>query len=166
MSRLDTFIERLLAQKACIGLARRHIATLDGPILELGLGNGRTYDHLREQFPERIIYVVERQPGPHPDCMPPDHLLVVADLEDALPRASSWLPGPAAFVHSDIGTADAARNARLAAWLAGVLPPLMVEGALAASDQALRDDRLETVALPEGVSPGRYHLYRRRGRSR
>ncbi|MGH6887075.1 MAG: class I SAM-dependent methyltransferase, partial [Geminicoccales bacterium] len=48
MSRLDSFIRRLEAQRACLDLAAARIADLPGPVLELGLGNGRTYDHLRE----------------------------------------------------------------------------------------------------------------------
>lgn len=163
MSRLDTFIGRLLAQKACIGLARDLIETVDGPILELGLGNGRTYDHLREVFPDRSIYVVERRPEPHPACMPPPDRLITAELRDALPRFDEWLPQPAVFVHSDIGTADPDRNARLAAWLASALPPMLAESAVVASDQALPDARLKPIPLPQGVAAGRYHLYRNRG---
>lgn len=166
MSRLDTFIGRLLAQKACIGLARSLIGPIDGPVLELGLGNGRTYDHLRELFPERSIFVVERQPGPHPACMPPADRLIVAELRDALPDADRWLPAPAAFAHSDIGTADPERNARLAAWLAGALPPLLADGAVVASDQALDDRRLAAMKLPDDVPGGRYHLYRHHGSPR
>ena len=51
MSRLDSFIRRLEAQRACLALAAGRIGGLPGPVLELGLGNGRTYDHLRELLP-------------------------------------------------------------------------------------------------------------------
>src|SRR6202022_2543720 len=47
VSRLDSFIRRLKAQRACLDLAAGLVRGLDGEILELGLGNGRTYDHLR-----------------------------------------------------------------------------------------------------------------------
>ena len=50
MSRLDSFIRRLEAQRACLDRAAALIAGIDGAVLELGLGNGRTYDHLRELF--------------------------------------------------------------------------------------------------------------------
>jgi hypothetical protein len=53
MSRLDSFIRRLEAQRACLGYAAAQIRAIAGPVLELGLGNGRTYDHLRELLPER-----------------------------------------------------------------------------------------------------------------
>lgn len=161
MSRLDTFIQRLEAQRACLGLASGLVAALPGPVLELGLGNGRTYDHLRSLFPDREIFVFERQPAAHPACMPDPGHLIVGDLRETLPGALRLLPGPAALVHSDIGTADAERNARLAAWLAGVLPPLLVPGGVVASDQRLDDPALEPLPLPAGLAPGRYFLYSR-----
>ena len=55
MSRLDSFIRRLEAQRACLNRAAELIRDIDGFVLELGLGNGRTYDHLRELFPDRDI---------------------------------------------------------------------------------------------------------------
>ena len=55
MSRLDSFIRRLVAQRACLDHAAQLIGGLDGAVLELGLGNGRTYDHLRSLFPGREI---------------------------------------------------------------------------------------------------------------
>ena len=161
MSRLDTFIQRLEAQRACLGLASGLVAAIPGPVLELGLGNGRTYDHLRSLFPEREVFVFERQPAPHPACMPVPGHLIVGDLRETLPGAMRLLPGPAALVHSDIGTADAERNARVAAWLAGALPPLLRAGGIVASDQRLDDPRLEPLPLPTGLSVGRYFLYSR-----
>ena len=161
MSRLDTFIQRLEAQRACLGLASGLVAAIPGPVLELGLGNGRTYDHLRSLFPEREVFVFERQPAPHPACMPDPGHLIVGDLRETLPGAMRLLPGPAALAHSDIGTADAGRNARLAAWLAGALPPLLHVGGIVASDQRLDDPRLEPLPLPTGLSVGRYFLYSR-----
>ena len=56
MSRLERFILRLKAQRNCLDAAAALLAGLDGPILELGLGSGRTYDHLRDRFPDREIF--------------------------------------------------------------------------------------------------------------
>ena len=167
MSRLDAFVARLLAQRACIGRARELVAAVSGPVLELGLGNGRTFDHLREVFPHRDIFVFERQPAPHPDCMPAPDRLIVGELRETLPAAfERGLTAPAAFVHSDVGTADAERNAQLAGWLAGVLPRVTAPQAVVASDQRLADAELLPLPLPDGVEEGRYWFYRRRaGRS-
>ncbi len=70
MSRLDSFIRRALAQRDCLGDAARLIDGLPGPVIELGLGNGRTYGHLRTLLPAREIFVFDRQVMAHPDCVP------------------------------------------------------------------------------------------------
>ena len=59
MSRLDSFIARMQAQRDCLNFLKPAVDRLAGPILEVGLGNGRTYDHLRELFPGRDIHVGE-----------------------------------------------------------------------------------------------------------
>src|SRR5690606_39857021 len=92
MSRLDSFIRRLEAQRACLGLAAAMIHALPGPVLELGLGNGRTYDHLRELLPEREIFVFEREVNAHPDCIPDAAHLILGDVRATLPQAYGWLP--------------------------------------------------------------------------
>ena len=61
MSRLDSFIRRVSAQRDCLNAAADLIRDVPGPVLEFGLGNGRTYDHLRSLLPERTIFVFERQ---------------------------------------------------------------------------------------------------------
>ena len=53
MSRLDSFIRRLAGAARRLELAVGLIGDLPGPVLELGLGNGRTYDHLRENITDR-----------------------------------------------------------------------------------------------------------------
>jgi hypothetical protein len=161
LSRLDSFIRRLEAQRVCLDHAARLVAGLPGPVLELGLGNGRTYDHLRGRLPEREIFVFERRPDAHPDCMPdPDHL-IVGELETTLPGAQRRLAGMAALAHSDIGSGDVRRNAAVAARLSILLPPLLRQEAIVVSDQPLESDKLDPQSLPSGVPVGRYFLYRR-----
>jgi hypothetical protein len=160
MSRLDSFIRRLEARRACLGFAAAQVAGLPGPVLELGLGNGRTFDHLRELLPEREIFVLEREVNAHPDCIPDAAHLILGDVRTTLPRAHRRLPGLAALVHSDVGTGDAAGNAALATWLAGALPPLLADGAWVVADQALDVPALTPQAPPPGIASGRYFLYR------
>jgi hypothetical protein len=160
LSRLDSFIRRLEAQRACLDTAMRLSGPLPGIALELGLGNGRTYDHLRLGMPDREIFVFERRPDAHPDCTPDERHLVVGPLEETLVTARERLPLPAVLVHSDIGTGDDTRNARVAAVIARLLPPLLAPSAIVASDQALAGEGLISLALPAGVAQGRYHLYR------
>ena len=76
-----------------------------------------------------------------------------------LPAARWRLPTPAALAHSDIGTGDAARNAELAAWLAGALPALLAPGAWVIADQPLHTPMLVPLPPPERVARERYFLY-------
>jgi hypothetical protein len=161
VSRLDSFIRRLEAQRACLGRAAELIAGIDGMVLELGLGNGRTYDHLRELFPSRDIYVCERQVAAHPDCIPPPDRLLLGDLRQTLPAARGWMAGRVALAHLDVGTGDAAGNKALAAELLPLVVPLLRAGGIIASDPAMDCPDLAPLPLPDGVAQGRYHLYRR-----
>ena len=157
VSRLDRFIRRMQSQRACLDAARKLVRNLKGPVFEFGLGNGRTYDHLRLLFPDREIFVFERQPAAHPRFTPDAHHLIIGDLADTLPRAADGMPGGAALVHSDIGSADPERDQRLSAWLTGVLPPLVCARGVVASDRELAS----AVLLPLPAQPGDYFFYRR-----
>lgn len=161
MSRLDSFIRRLEAQRACLDRAAALVRDLDGIVLELGLGNGRTYDHLRELFPDRDIYVCERQVAAHPDCVPPADRLLLGDLRETLPAARSWLQGKVALAHLDVGTGDAAENSALAAELLPLVVPLLCVGGIVVSDPVMECPELRSLPLPSSVAPGRYHIYRR-----
>jgi S-adenosyl-L-methionine methyltransferase len=159
VSRLDSFIRRLEAQRACLDLAVARIADLPGPVLELGLGNGRTYDHLRELLPAREIFVFEREVRAHPVDRPDPHHLLLGDFRDTLPGAGHRLPGRAALAHADIGSGDREATAELAKWLSGALPDLLADGAWLASDQPLQHPSLVPQPLPKGVTSNRYFLY-------
>jgi hypothetical protein len=160
MSRLDSFIRRLEAQRACLDLAAGAIAGIPGPVLELGLGNGRTYDHLRELLPDREIFVFERQVAAHPACIPDATHLFEGEIRETLTRARLKLPAEAALAHSDMGTGDAARNAELAAWIAETLPALLAADAIVVADQQLENAVLQPCPLPAGIAPERYFIYR------
>jgi len=161
VSRLDSFIRRLEAQRACLDRAAELIGGIDGIVLELGLGNGRTYDHLRELFPDRDIYVCERQVAAHPDCVPPADRLLLGDLRETLPAARGRFAGQVALAHLDVGAGDAAANKALAAELLPLVVPLMCAGGVIASDPVMDCPELAPLPLPESVAEGRYHLYRR-----
>ena len=162
MSRLDSFIRRLEAQRACLDRAAELIRGLDGFVLELGLGNGRTYDHLRSLFPDRAIYVCERQVAAHPDCVPPPEMLILGDMRETLAAARGWLGGRVALAHFDAGTGDASANHGLAMQLTPRIVPLLCAGAVLAADPAIDCPDQAPLPMPPGIAPGRYHLYRRR----
>jgi S-adenosyl-L-methionine methyltransferase len=160
VSRLDSFIRRLEAQRACLELAANLVRGLAGEVLELGLGNGRTYDHLRELFSDRKVYVCERTVAAHPDCVPPSELLLLGDMRETLP-AASHLAGCVALAHFDAATGEVAASKALAEELAPLIMPLLRLGAVLVSEPAIVMDGLSPLALPKDVEPGRYNLYRR-----
>ncbi len=161
MSRLEINIRRLKAQRACLNRAAEDIRNLPGPVFELGLGNGRTYDHLREILPEREIFVFEREVAAHPDCIPDAVHLFEGDFKETLPRAAARFAGQVALVHADVGSANPERDARLAAFIAEYLPRVLRPGGLVAADRDVGFAQARPVALPDGVESGVYFLYRR-----
>jgi hypothetical protein len=162
MSRLDSAIRRLLAQKAALEDAARRVAGLDGPVLEFGLGNGRTYDHLRSILPGRRIVVFERAVAAHPDCVPPPEDLYLGDLFVTLPRALADLGHGAALAHLDIGSGDKAASVALVARAAPMIAGLLDHGAVVVSDQPIIGvPGLVPLPLPDGVEDGRIHMLQR-----
>jgi hypothetical protein len=159
MSRLDSFIRRLMAQRKCIDMAAEMTSSLPGPVLELGLGNGRTYDHLRERMPDRDIYVFERTVAAHPDCIPPEDKLFLGDARATLVDARSRLNASAALAHCDIGTGDRAATQALALEISPLLQALLSPGAVVISDQEMTFASVARLRLPDGVSEGRYYIY-------
>ena len=166
MSRLDSFIRRLEAQRACLDLAAGLVKDLEGDVLELGLGNGRTYDHLRELFPDRKIYVCERRLAAHPDCVPPAEYLLLGDMRDTLRSARGPLAGQIALAHLDPGTGDLAESRALVAQLTPLIVPLLRCGAVLVSEPVVASDKLSPLEPPASVAPQRYNIYRRVSRSR
>ncbi len=160
MSRLDSAIRRLQAQRLCLDEAARLVAGRPGHILEIGLGNGRTYDHLRCLLPEREIYCFDRRIAAHPDCVPDDGHMFLGDLAETLPLAAQRLGPAAVLAHADIGSGDRQASLDLASWLAEALPPLLAGGAIVIGDQPLPNAAWTALDLPAAVAQGRYHMYR------
>jgi len=160
MSRLDSFIARMQAQRDCLNFLKPRIDTLPGPILEVGLGNGRTYDHLRDLFPGRDIYVFERKVAAHPDCIPADSHLFLGDARESIREAARRLGAHAALIHTDLGTGDHEANVAMGKWLGPALDTLAGSGGYVLANQPLQVARWRRLPEPPGVPPDRYFLYR------
>ena len=160
MSRLDSFIRRMAAQRDCLVRAADLIDGVPGPVLELGLGNGRTYDHLREALPDREIFVFDRRVAAHPDCIPDDAHMVLGEITETMPGALDRVGAPASLVHSDLGTGDSAANAELAILTAPLIDALMAPGGIVVANHPFDVGRWQELPLPEGIEPGRYFIYR------
>lgn len=158
MSRLDSNIRRLMAQRDGIAWAAEEIRALPGAILEVGLGNGRTYDHIRETLPERDIWVIDRAPSPHPKSKPPDDRLLVMDAEDAFERLKE-MGVSVAFAHYDIGIGVPTLDHPIAERLSPGLAALLAPGAAVMANNPLHG--LERVDGPSTVARDRYYFYRK-----
>lgn len=161
MSRLDSFIRRLEAQRILLNWAAGEIAGRPGLVLELGLGNGRTYDHLRETLPDRPIYAFDRAVNANPRSIPPQEYLVLGDFADTLPAFVRQHPGEAALIHCDAGLGDPEANARQMRMISDLMPPLAAPGALVLSDQKLDHPALRRRPLPATIRADRYFIYSR-----
>ncbi|UUX48004.1 class I SAM-dependent methyltransferase [Nisaea acidiphila] len=159
MSRLDSAIRRLQAQKLSLDWAVAAIGDRSGNAIELGLGNGRTFDHLRSLMPERPFYVFDRQVAAHPDCIPAEDRLFLGDFRETLPAAAERLGRETLLAHLDIGTGEKQASMALAAAIAPLVDALLADGAVVVSDQPVDLPRWKAAALPDGIGPGRIHLY-------
>jgi hypothetical protein len=161
ISRLEKAIGRLATCRACLELAATMIAELPGPVLELGLGNGRTYDHLRQMLPDREIFVFEREIAAHPDCIPDDDHLFLGEIADTLPRAVERFAGQASLLHADVGGFDRAGNAAIAAAIVPFVPRLVRPDGIVVTSVVF--DGLEPFdpgPLPAGTDPRTYFMHR------
>ena len=158
MSRLESMRRRLSAQIDGINWAAAHIADTPGDVLELGLGNGRTYDHLRQEIPNRRIWVIDRVLKPHPSCIPPAENFLQGEAEDMLARLASE-GHKMALAHYDFGYGvkekDVAEGAALSPHIAAVMSP----GGLIVSQQPLTG--FQQISGPDTIDPERYLFYRK-----
>ncbi len=159
MDRLELMIARLVTQRACLGYAARALAGLDGPILEVGLGKGRTYDHLRTLFPGRAIHAFDRDIHAPGDCVPPDGLMHIGDFRETLPRAVGVIGRTAVLAHADIGTSKPDRDVGLATAIAPLLVQLVQSGGLVMTDREMSNPALCGRPLPPDAGDWPYYLY-------
>ncbi|MDQ6438227.1 class I SAM-dependent methyltransferase [Mesorhizobium sp. LHD-90] len=162
LTRLDKLYFRLQAQHECLAWAFGAIDGKPGLVLELGLGHGRTYDHMRRHLPGREIFVFDREVDCIADCRPPPERLIVGEIGKTLAAQADRLARRIILAHADLGTYDRKRDDETASMLATRLPPLLVPGAIVISDLPLDFDDAEPLPLPDGAQEGRYFLYRRR----
>lgn len=158
MSRLDSFILRMTAQREILNHLSGKLNELDGPVLELGLGNGRTFDHLRECFPDRRIIVFDRAVGSHKTSTPDAGNMVVGEIRET---AQKYIGVNAALAHVDIGTGYNDKDAITLTWLPQLMAALVAPHGFAVSGLELQHPQLEPLPLPPTVENGRYFLYRR-----
>ena len=150
----------MLAQRDCLDFAARKIDAMAGPVLELGLGNGRTYDHIKQIMPDRDIYVFDRNVKPFASCRPPKNKIFMGDVTTTLIQAARLLGKTAVLAHYDVATTNEEESRKLAAQVSPLLHKLMLPDALVVSSVVMPFRQWSVVSLPASVKTGRYFIYK------
>ncbi|MEL6288665.1 MAG: class I SAM-dependent methyltransferase [Pseudomonadota bacterium] len=161
MSRLDAFVHRVTAQRALIDHAVDALRDVEGVVFEIGLGNGRTFDHLRDRFPDREIYVFDRTARAHADSTPEEKFLIEGQLVETLPQAVARFKGTVALVHSDIGNQSSVHCANMQRLMNREIAAALAPGGILLSDLKLAFDDLKPLPRPAGIKPDWYDAWRR-----
>ena len=164
-TRLERLLFRLEAQHRSLNWAFGEVDKRPGVVFELGLGHGRTYDHMRRHLPGRKIFVFDREIDCFPDCTPDDDHLILGKFAETLPAARERFAGKAILVNSDVGTYDEAYNVEIAALVSRHLPPLLAAGAIVLSDLPLTLPKARQLPVPGDVRSTTYFIYRTGGRA-
>jgi len=157
MSRLDSMLRRLTAQRDGLNWAAVQVADLKGDVLDIGLGNGRTYDHLRETLPDRRVRVIDRVLQCHPSCVPPEADFLQGEARPMLEQLAQE-NAPVVLAHYDLGFGVKEKDVAEAAALSPAIAAVMAPGGIIVSGQPLVG--FEELSGPEGIPPGRYLFYR------
>ncbi|MBM1311156.1 hypothetical protein JQT66_12995 [Sulfitobacter mediterraneus] len=157
MSRLESMRRRLEAQIDGLNWAAETIRDVAGDVLEMGLGNGRTYDHLRQELPDRRIWVIDRVLQSHPSCVPPEENFLQGEA-DAMLAELAQRGTQMALAHYDFGFGVKEKDVEEGAKLSPLIAPLMVPGGLIVSQQPLTG--FTQVSGPDTIDPERYLFYR------
>jgi len=158
-SRLERTIDRFMAQRAYLDHAARLIAERSGPVLEIGLGKGRTYDHLRRRLPDREIFVFDHHVHAPADCVPDRDHLWLGEFRESLAAAEVRLRGAAVLAHADIGSEKPARDAELATALGPLIDALMQPGGIVVADREMKVGGWHPLRPPEEAGDWPYFIY-------
>lgn len=160
MSRLDSFIRRMTAQRLLLDEAALLVAAIPGPVLDLGLGAGRTFDHLCMLFPDRRVFAFDVSPNVAFGAQPEPERMVLGDIRETLALALPRIGARAALIHNDLGSADAVGNAIVASWLAPAILAVARHDAIVVTSFPLAFSGAVALSLPAGVAADRYHILR------
>jgi trans-aconitate methyltransferase len=160
VSRLDSFINRMSAQRDMLNHVRDTCVLPEGGmIFEIGLGNGRTFSHLRENFPGRRIVAFDRKLASHAAGTPDPQDFVEGEIRET---GQAFVGSNAALVHADIGTGYDEKDAVTLTWLPQMVAGMLAPGGYAVSGLPLDHPDLDALPGLPTVQQGRYFHYRRR----
>jgi S-adenosylmethionine-dependent methyltransferase len=156
-SRLDFMISRLTAQRILLDEAARLIAGTEGCVFELGLGSGRTFDHLRQLFPDREIFAFDRAIQAHPKSIPDGDHMILGEIRETLAFCGPRIPGTPAFIHVDLGSGDPTQDLITRSWLSPLVAGWSAPGTIVLADRPL-DGPFRELPRPEGCPASGHSL--------
>ncbi|CAO3431515.1 class I SAM-dependent methyltransferase [Azospirillum doebereinerae] len=148
LSLLGRMIDRMTVQRDSLDWARAEVDGRPGLVLEIGLGKGRTYDHLRHLFPPRDILVFDMWVRVPPELAPDADRLFTGDFQETLATAAGNCGRCARLAHADFGSTDRLHDARQAEWLAPRIDALMLPGGVVLSDRLMERPGWRPLTLP------------------
>lgn len=134
-SRLQLQIERFTVQEIALNRAFVYISDFPGSVVELGLGSGRTFDHLRINLPDRKIITFDFEIATHPGCEPLADQFIGGDISKSLPIFANDNPATVALLHLDIGTKNLAEDKLLYESLQPAIRKIMMPNGIIVSDR-------------------------------
>lgn len=159
-SYLDETIALVRTQIAILDAATKAVEAIEGPAIDVGLGNGRTYSHLRECMPQRDIYTFDTELKAATASVPPADHLILGDIRETMPFVLKRMQKRAVLLHCDISTGDPTANLARESWLSSCLAEVAAGGALVISRLLLKAPYFEPVDIAElGVSRNEAPLY-------
>jgi hypothetical protein len=154
LSALDNLIRRLMSQRASLERAAAMVTQLSGPALEIGWGDGTSYDHLREILRRREILVFDRQILSPPEVPPQAAQRIIGDPRETLPQSWDRCRRDAALAHLNLA------SPRMAAELAPLVAPMLRAGAVVIAEAQLELPGWEPITLADSTRETRDYLYR------
>ena len=100
-SRLDSAIAYFKALTQVLDQAAAAASGLEGPILVIGLGNGRSLDHLREKLPGRRFLAYDLEDRAHPRSRPDSRDLFLQSAGSGIEDVLGAPDAPPALIHCD-----------------------------------------------------------------
>lgn len=139
--------------------AAKLIAGRAGCVFELGLGSGRTFDHLRQLMPDREIFAFDRSISAHPKCIPDGDHMILGEIRETLGFCAPRIPGKPAFIHIDLGSGDPTQDLITRSWLSPHIAEWSEPGTIVLADRPL-EGTFDELPRPPGCPKSGHTLLR------
>jgi hypothetical protein len=137
------------------------IKDYSGDIVELGLGSGRTYDHLRAKAPDRQIHAFDFEIAVHKVIEVDTDHVYLGSIMETFPKFCETQDRKFPLVHLDIGTKNLDRDQALYHKLNPFVLKLINKNSIVVSDRPLEltENWHQNKDLTQGAQ-WKYYIYK------